>query len=175
MFGFSKFDIMFGRQQTADAWHPYRDIEKVTCDILVVALGADYDIGATPGLAEDGYEFYSVAGAERALDALDQFEDGAVVVGVLGPFFKCPGAPNEAALLVDAHLARRGLRAASTIHLVSPMPMPIPISKRTSDVRSGLLGRAAAIGGWAVHHGELELSGVGLLDIPLPAVAAGRL
>ena len=34
-------------------------------DVLVVALGADYDLDATPGLAEGGNEFYSVAGAER--------------------------------------------------------------------------------------------------------------
>ena len=35
-------------------------------DVLVVALGADYDIDATPGLAEGGNEFYSVAGAAAA-------------------------------------------------------------------------------------------------------------
>ncbi len=34
-------------------------------DFLVIALGADLDVAATPGLAEDGYEFYSVAGASR--------------------------------------------------------------------------------------------------------------
>ena len=34
-------------------------------DYLVIALGADYDLDATPGLAEGGNEFYSVAGAER--------------------------------------------------------------------------------------------------------------
>ena len=32
-------------------------------DILVVALGADYDLAATPGLVEGGHEFYTVAGA----------------------------------------------------------------------------------------------------------------
>ena len=31
-------------------------------EVLVVALGADYDFDATPGLREAG-EFYSVAGA----------------------------------------------------------------------------------------------------------------
>ena len=36
-------------------------------DVLVVALGADYDYDATPGLA-DAHEFYSVAGAERLRD-----------------------------------------------------------------------------------------------------------
>jgi sulfide:quinone oxidoreductase len=121
MFGFSKLDVMFGRHQESDVWNPYRAIDKpgvefrqetvtsidpehrrvVTdvatyeADILVVALGADYDVAATPGLAEDGFEFYSFAGAERARDALAAFNGGAVVVGVLGPFFKCPGAPIE--------------------------------------------------------------------------------
>ncbi len=117
MFGFSKLDVMFGRRPVSEVWHPYRSIDKpgVTFrqetvlsidaaarrvvtdggnyepDILVVALGADYDTSATPGLEEDGYEFYSVAGAERARDALDAFGGGAVIVGVLGGFFKCPG------------------------------------------------------------------------------------
>jgi sulfide:quinone oxidoreductase len=158
MFGFSKLDIMFGRRPASEVWNSYRDIvkpgvefrqEKVTsidperrrvitdaatydADILVVALGADYDIGATPGLVEDGYEFYSAAGAERARDALAAFGGGDVVVAVLGGFFKCPGAPNETALLLHDYLSRRGLRQSSTIHLVSPLPMPIPISKKTS-------------------------------------------
>ena len=35
-------------------------------DVLVVALGADYDFDATPGLAEGGNEFYSVAGRREA-------------------------------------------------------------------------------------------------------------
>ncbi|MGO9344729.1 MAG: NAD(P)/FAD-dependent oxidoreductase [Acidimicrobiales bacterium] len=158
MFGFSKLDIIFGRREASDLWNPYRqiakpavefrqetvtsidperrrvvtDISTYDADILVVALGADYDLAATPGLVEDGYEFYSTAGAERARDALAGFDGGAVVVGVLGSFFKCPGAPNETALLLADYLTKRGLRELSTIHLVSPMPMPIPISKRTS-------------------------------------------
>ena len=89
VFGFSKLDVMFGRQMPADVRHPYRDIVKpgvrflqstvrsidptarrvVTddgtfeADILVVALGADLDPAATPGLVEGGNEFYTVAGA----------------------------------------------------------------------------------------------------------------
>ncbi|MFZ0666949.1 MAG: FAD-dependent oxidoreductase [Acidimicrobiales bacterium] len=165
MFGFSKLDILFGRRQVSELWHPYRNISKpgvevrqeavisidptrrrvVTdvstyeADILVVALGADYDVAATPGLAEGGYEFYSAAGAERARDALAGFNGGAVVIGVLGSFFKCPGAPNEAALLLNDYLAKRRLRESSTIHLVSPMPMPIPISKKTSSAIVAIL------------------------------------
>lgn len=158
MFGFSKLDVMFGRRRPSDLWHSYRAIAKpgvefrqetvtsidperrhVTtdagtydADILVVALGADYDVAATPGLAEDGYEFYSPAGAERAREALAAFSGGAVAIAVLGGFFKCPGAPNETALILHDYLSRRGLRERSSIHLISPMPMPIPISKKTS-------------------------------------------
>src|SRR5438034_651531 len=39
-------------------------------DLLVVALGADYDLNATPGLAEGGNEFYSLAGAERLREVI---------------------------------------------------------------------------------------------------------
>jgi len=165
VFGFSKLDVMFGRRRASEVWNPYGAIDKPSvefrqetvtsidpdrrrvvtdvatydADILVVALGADYDVAATPGLAEDGFEFYSFAGAERARDALDRFNGGAVVVGVLGPFFKCPGAPNETALLLHDYLSHRGLRESSTIHLVSPLPMPIPISKRTSSAITAIL------------------------------------
>ena len=50
--------------------------------VLVIALGADYDMDATPGLAEGGNEFYSVAGAERLAEIIPTFSQGHVVIGV---------------------------------------------------------------------------------------------
>jgi sulfide:quinone oxidoreductase len=158
IFGFTKLDVMFGRCELSQAWHSYEQLRKPSvtfrqetvtaidganrrvttnvgiydADVLVVALGADYDVDATPGLAEGGFEFYTPAGADRARQALERFEGGTVVIGVLGQFFKCPGAPNEAALLVSTYLSQRGLRERSSIHLVSPLSKPIPISERTS-------------------------------------------
>jgi sulfide:quinone oxidoreductase len=101
-------------------------------DILVVALGADLDPGATPGLVEGGYEFYSPEGADRVRDVLPSFDSGVAVIGVLGPMFKCPPAPNEAALMLHDYLSTRGVRDGVTIYLISPLPMPIPISHETS-------------------------------------------
>jgi len=53
-------------QETITAIAP--EARRVTTDagvheaeFLVIALGADYDMDATPGLAEGGNEFYSVA------------------------------------------------------------------------------------------------------------------
>ena len=157
-FGFSKLDIMFGRKATADVLLHYRDIskegvefrqERVTsfdpekrrvttdegsydADVLAVALGADYDIAATPGFEEGGFEYYSVAGAERTRDILPDFDSGTILVGILGQPFKCPPAPFEGALLLHDHFVERGVRAAVEIRVIGPMAAPVPITKEVS-------------------------------------------
>jgi len=157
-FGFSKFDVMFGLK-TADAVKlSYKRIVKpgvsfkqetitridpaakrVTtnkatyeADILVIALGADYDMAATPGLAEGGNEFYSFKGVERLREVLPGFSKGKVIVGVCGAPFKCPPAPSEAALLMHDYLLQRGIRNECEISLVMPFGLPIPPSPDTS-------------------------------------------
>ena len=101
-------------------------------DVLVVALGADVVPELTPGLVEGGNEFYSVAGAERLRDVLPTFDAGDVIISVLGPFFKCPAAPYECALMLHDQLVERGVRDATTIKVLTPMPIPIPISAEAS-------------------------------------------
>src|SRR6266566_9107917 len=158
VFGYSKLDVMFGRTTLDAVRLPYRDIAKpgvrflqetitaidpevrrVTtdarvheADVLVVALGADYDFDATPGLAESGNEFYSFGGAERLRDVLPTFTRGRAIVGVCGAPFKCPPAPSEAALLLHDYLSRRGVRGDCEISLVMPFGTPVPPSPDTS-------------------------------------------
>ena len=102
VFGFSKLDVMFGRTASDQVFHPYADIVKpgvrfvqaeitaidavakrvettagaFDADFLVIALGADYDMARTHGLAELGHEFYSEAGAFALRDTLAAFEGG---------------------------------------------------------------------------------------------------
>ena len=158
VFGFSKLDVMFGRTVADAVHHPYRDVVKpgvefvqttvraidpearrvatdagdFDADVMVIALGADYDIAATPGLAEAGTEFYTEAGAFAARDVLDQFAGGRVIVGVTSTPFKCPPAPSETVLLVHDFLIERGLRDTSEVALVMPLPVPIPPSPEAS-------------------------------------------
>ncbi len=160
VFGYSKLDIMFGRAGLESVRSPYSDFAKpgvrflaetiteiepdarrVTtsagvheADVLVVALGADYDFDATPGLAEGGNEFYSVTGAERLRDVLPTFTRGRAIVGVCGAPFKCPPAPSEAALLLHDFLVERGVRDDCEISLVMPFSTPVPPSPDTSAV-----------------------------------------
>jgi sulfide:quinone oxidoreductase len=158
VFGFSKLDVIFGQATAADVRLPYSAISKpgvrvlretvtaivpearrVTTDagtheaeILVIALGADYDMDATPGLAEGGNEFYSVAGAERLAGIIPTFSRGHAVIGVCGAPFKCPPAPSECALLLDDELTARGVRDACQISFVIPLGTPVPPSPETS-------------------------------------------
>lgn len=159
VFGYSKLDVMFGRETPEAVRLSYNDFAKpgvrlvgetitaidpegrrvstdgaeYEADILVVALGADYDMDATPGLAEGGNEFYSVPGAERMRDVLPDFTEGRAVVGVCGAPFKCPPAPSEAALLLHDHLSERGVRDACEITFLMPLPSPVPPSPQTSE------------------------------------------
>jgi sulfide:quinone oxidoreductase len=165
VFGFSKLDVLFGHHELDAVRHRYADIvkpnvtfrqETITAidpdarrvttdkavydaDVLVVALGADYDTAATPGLDEAGVEFYSVAGAVRAREAVDRLREGRVLISVLGGFFKCPPAPNEAAFMLHDRLVNAGVRDAVSIHLTSPLPSPIPISPEASAAITAML------------------------------------
>jgi sulfide:quinone oxidoreductase len=158
VFGFSKLDLMFGREQPEAVRMAYAEIAKsgvqvlretvmavdpearrVTtdagtheADALVVALGADYDFDATPGLLEAGNEFYSVAGAERLAGIIPTFSEGRAVIGVCGAPFKCPPAPSECALLLDEELRSRGVRDACRVSFVIPLPTPVPPSPEAS-------------------------------------------
>jgi sulfide:quinone oxidoreductase len=157
-FGFSKLDVMFGRLPPQSVKIPYKNftkpgvrflqevitsIDTVTrrvtttkgsydCDVLVVALGADYDQAATPGLIESGNEFYSFVGAEKLRVILPTFTKGRAIVGVASTPFKCPPAPSEAALLLHDYLTTRGVRKNCEISLVMPFSVPIPPSPETS-------------------------------------------
>jgi sulfide:quinone oxidoreductase len=158
VFGYSKLDVMFGRAAPDDVRLAYTYFAKpgvrllretisaidpvarrVTTDaavheaeVLVVALGADYDFAATPGLLDGGNEFYSVAGAERLGAVLPTFTGGRAIVGVCGAPFKCPPAPSEAALLLHDYMSERGIRGECEISLVMPFPTPVPPSPDTS-------------------------------------------
>lgn len=158
IFGFAKLDVMFGRSSAAAVVHPYAryakpgvrllretvtkiepEAKRVTtdrgvheADILVVALGADYDVSGTPGVVLGKNEFYSVAGATHLATVLPSFAGGEVVVGVCGAPYKCPPAPSECALMLHDYLTARGLGGKSRITLVNPLPSPVPPSPETS-------------------------------------------
>ncbi|MGQ4600781.1 FAD-dependent oxidoreductase [Nocardia sp. R6R-6] len=157
-FGFAKLEVLFRDVPPHAVRVPYRDLahqgvefrrEEVTAidprtrhvvtdrseyepDILVVALGADYDPAATPGFVDDGYEYYSMDGTCRLRDRLDSFDGGTVILAILSVPFKCPPAPYEGAMLLHEKLIRRGVRARTHMQVITPMDSPIPVSPDSS-------------------------------------------
>ena len=176
VFGFSKLEVLFGRQTRDQVRIPYSRISKPGVefrqervlaidpakrrvitdaaaydpDVIVVALGAGYDLAATPGFAEGGFEYYSVAGAERLRDELAAFSGGTVLLAVLSIPFKCPPAPYEAILLLHDRLVARGVRDAAELHVITPQKAPIPVSPEASAaVERAMAERGIA---YTKHH-----------------------
>ena len=160
VFGFSKLDVMFGRQTAAAVRHPYKDIVKpgvrfvqstvrsidpsarraVTdhgtfeADVLVVALGADLDPAATPGpRGRRATSSTRSPGRSRCATCSRGSSAGRRSSGVTGKSFKCPPAPSETALLLHDYLTARGRREATEISVVMPFGTPIPPSPDTSQ------------------------------------------
>jgi len=158
MFGFAKLDVMFGRKTVDEVKLPYAHLVKpgvrlvretitaidpanrrVTTDAgvheadhLVIALGADYDVSATPGIVLGDNEFYSVEGAAHLREVIPTFTSGHAVIGVCSAPYKCPPAPSECALMLHDYLLTRGVRDACKITIVNPLSSPVPPSPETS-------------------------------------------
>ncbi len=95
---------------------------------LIVALGAELAPELVPGLPAAGLNLYTVDGACAVRDALATFPGGQVVILTAAPAYKCPAAPYEAAMLIEAELRRRGVRRESDIHMFAAEPGPMGVA-----------------------------------------------
>jgi sulfide:quinone oxidoreductase len=118
---------------TVEAIDPERrvirvDGKEIAADYLVVALGAELAPGSVPGLEQAGHNFYTLSGAESLCRARLAVRSGRIAVLVSSIPFKCPGAPNEAAMLLEADCRRRGVRGDVTLDLYTAEPGPMPVA-----------------------------------------------
>jgi sulfide:quinone oxidoreductase len=76
-------------------------------------------------------------GATSFRDALTTFRGGRIAILTATPAYKCPAAPYEAAMLIEAALRRRGLRDSTRIelHAAEPGPMGVAGSDVSAAVR----------------------------------------
>ncbi len=102
--------------------------EALDADYLIVTLGAELAPELVPGLTDAGHNFYTLAGAESLRAALEATRKGRIVVLTAAPAYKCPAAPYEGALLIDAYLRKRGLREAVTIDVYAAEPGPMGVA-----------------------------------------------
>jgi sulfide:quinone oxidoreductase len=99
--------------------------QEIHYDKLVISLGAELTLDEVPGLNSYGHTFYSLDGALKLRDAIENFQGGAIIVGVCCTPFKCPAAPYELSLLLEEHM-RRTKKKKVEIQLFTPEPHPVP-------------------------------------------------
>ena len=109
-------------------------------DQLVLATGSRTVMDEVPG-AGGAYDFYTMAGASRLWQALQQFTGGKVLVGVAGIPYKCPPAPVEFVFMLDDYLRARGIREQSEIKLLSPLNRAFTIESTSKLVQPILAER----------------------------------
>jgi sulfide:quinone oxidoreductase len=113
-------DVSARRVRLTDGELPY--------DYLLLSPGAELRPEALPGLADGGRNLYTLDGAAGLNADLSRFQGGRLVVLVAAMPFKCPAAPYEAALLLEARLRAQGVRGRSEVAVYTPEPQPMPVA-----------------------------------------------
>jgi sulfide:quinone oxidoreductase len=95
-------------------------------DLLIVATGTRLLVGETEGLGDTGwlktmFDFYTLEGATALRGAMEQFEEGILVINIVDMPIKCPVAPLEFAFLTDWYFHQRGIRDKVDIKFVTPL------------------------------------------------------
>ncbi len=104
------------------------DDGEVPFDYLLLSPGAELRPEALPGLAEGGRNLYTLDGASGLNADLSRFQGGRLVVLVAAMPFKCPAAPYEAAMLLEARLRAAGVRGRCEVAVYTPEPQPMPVA-----------------------------------------------
>jgi sulfide:quinone oxidoreductase len=100
----------------------------VPYDYLLLSPGAELRPEALPGLAQGGRSLYTLDGAVGLNADMSRFQGGRVVVLVSAMPFKCPAAPYEAAMLLEARLRAQGVRGRCEVAVYTPEPQPMPVA-----------------------------------------------
>jgi sulfide:quinone oxidoreductase len=98
---------------------------ELQADVLVVALGAERDPTAIPGLREHAVDAYDREANEGNAARVAAFDGGNLVIGVFGAPYPCPPAPYELAMLLTETFEERGLRFGVLVFTSLTRSLPI--------------------------------------------------
>jgi len=98
--------------------------QTIRYDKLVISLGAEFAFDQVPGLEAYSHNAYSIEGAMKLREAIDNFNGGTIAIGISRLPIKCPPAPYELSLLLEEHFRRA--RKKAEIHFFTPESHPVP-------------------------------------------------
>ncbi len=100
------------------------DDRELPYDFLIVSLGAEVTPDLMPGF-EVAHHPWTIEAALRMREAIKAFQGGRIVIGVSGPYYRCPPAPYEVAGQIDFALQARQLRDKTEIVVAHIHPKPL--------------------------------------------------
>jgi sulfide:quinone oxidoreductase len=95
-------------------------------DYMVISLGVEQV--AEHNLNIYGHDFYTLDGAEKFNEELQNFKGGKIVVLVPSLPFKCPAAPYEATMLIESFIKEKGLSSKTEVSHFTPEPGPMGVA-----------------------------------------------
>lgn len=95
-------------------------------DYMIISLGVEQV--TEHNLNNFGYDFYTLEGAKKFNERLQNFKGGKIAILVPSLPFKCPAAPYEAAMLVESYIRKNKLKDKTEISLYTPEPGPMPVA-----------------------------------------------
>ncbi len=129
---------------------------RITAEHLIIALGAQFIPEAVEGLADGGLTFATLDGATRLRAALSGFKEGHIVILTAAPLYKCPAAPYEAAMLIEAQVRRRGIGGQVRIDLYTAEPGPMGVAGPNVSAAVRAMVESKGIG----YHPERQVAKV---------------
>lgn len=124
-------------------------------DYLIVALGAEADTEAIPGLST-AYNLHGLDSMINLRNSLRDFSGGKVVIVVSRIPFKCPAAPLETSFLLNNLFKTKGIRDKVSLDIYTAEPRPMPVAgPAVGDAINELLAKEQ-IG----YHPKLSLASV---------------
>ena len=97
-------------------------------DHVVLAMGAELAPKSTPGFSEHAFNLYEAAEAAALHDELKRFDGGRIAMLIAGAPYRCPAAPYEAAMLLEAWCRETGIRSQVEIDLYTPESIPMAVA-----------------------------------------------
>lgn len=97
-------------------------------DYMVISLGVEQVV--EHNLDSYGYNFYTLEGAAKFNENLQNFKGGKIAILIPSLPFKCPAAPYEAAMLVANAINNKKLNNVTEISLYTPEPGPMGVAGR---------------------------------------------
>jgi sulfide:quinone oxidoreductase len=97
---------------------------RISFNFLVISLGAELDKTHLDKQELGVHNFFTLEGAIKLNEALQNFSTGDISIVVSSMPYKCPGAPYEGAMLIKDFLRGKNV----SVNLYSPEPQPLPVA-----------------------------------------------